>query len=178
VADALAAADALVSQVGNLQALIATSKAAVQTLRAESNIATLLRELIGVLETRYAAQEATITFDDSQVDASEVWVDPHRLRQVLSSLLSQRLVNAKRPVLNVTLRTEVRSRALVQVEIEWTDVSGSRRTRAAPPVQFGMQVGTALAESLGAELTLLSTEPMRLLLRFIAPRAKMARTDA
>lgn len=178
VADAFEAAHALASQVGGLQTLIATNRAAVQPLREQSHVSMLLRELIEVLETRYSAREARINFDDSQMDVDEVWLDAHRFRQVLSSLLSQRLVNAKKPVLDVTLRTEARSRALVFVEIEWADVSGSRKTRAAPPLQFGMQVGIALAESLGAELILLSPEPMRVLLRFIAPRAKVTRTDA
>ena len=59
-----------------------------------------------------------MTSHDSLADAADVWLDPRRFRQVTSSLLSQRLVNTKKPVLAVSLRTEARSRALVFVEID------------------------------------------------------------
>ncbi|SAL82107.1 two component LuxR family transcriptional regulator [Caballeronia choica] len=175
--EALAATEALRSQLDNLQALIASSNSATQTVREPCNLVDILKEVIAALEARYASQEARITFDDSLADAADVWLDPRRFRQVTSSLLSQRLVNTKKPVLAVSLRTEARSRALVFVEIDWKDASGRRPPRKPSSATYGMQVGAALAESLGAEFILMSQAPVHLLLRFTVPRAVAARHD-
>ncbi|TCK33732.1 two-component system sensor histidine kinase EvgS/two-component system response regulator EvgA [Paraburkholderia sp. BL8N3] len=171
VSQALNVSEALKAQLDDLQALIVNSHAAVPTMREECNLVEILKELIGALEKRYSGQGVTIHLDDTQIDVAEVWLDPRRFTQVLSSLLAQRLVDTKCHGLEVSLRTEARSRALVLVELGWKDAPGRRRETRAMSGAHGMQVGTALAESLGAELVLLSQAPLHLLLRFTVPRA-------
>jgi signal transduction histidine kinase len=170
IAEARLTAETLASEMTNIESLLASVSAS-SSVRERCSPATLVGEVVETLGARSRTTAFQFANEESPEAASEVWLDTTRFKQLVHYLLTRIIAHSNPPRIVVKLKTQLHSRALVAVEVQFQVEPPPNHEADPVSTEFEMYVATGIATAIGARLSLISLTPLYLQLDLDAPRA-------